>query len=221
MSARIRLFTDEPAVGLRLEGERRATCDRRAHSRDEAADRRRRQRRRFRLRSALFSLLTVALPTSSKVAPLERFVRPRVSTTVTSFDPVPVQRAYDHLIREAALVHNVDAALIRSVIQTESAFDTMAVSRAGAAGLMQLMPAIAERLGVRDRFDPRDNIMGGAKLLRELLDHYHGNLPLVLAGYNAGATAVARFGRVPPFPETRQYVQRVTRLLKEDSSGGD
>jgi len=60
-----------------------------------------------------------------------------------------------------------------------------------------------------------------AKLLRELLDHYHGNLPLVLAGYNAGAKAVARFGRVPPFPETREYVQRVTRLLEEDSSGGD
>jgi soluble lytic murein transglycosylase-like protein len=107
------------------------------------------------------------------------------------------------------------------VIQTESAFDTTAVSRAGAAGLMQLMPDVAEKLGVRDRFDPRENIMGGARLLRELLDQYHGNLPLVLAGYNAGAKAVRRFGTVPPFPETRDYVQRVTRLIKEDNSGGD
>ena len=221
MSARIRLFTDEPALGLRLEDDRRTTCDRRAHTRDETADRRRRQRRRFRLRSALFSLLTVALPSSSKLTPLEHFVQPSVSTTVLSFDPVPLQRAYDRLIHEASVVHNVDAALIRSVIQTESAFDTMAVSRAGAAGLMQLMPAVAEKLGVQDRFDPRDNIMGGAKLLRELLDQYHGNIPLVLAGYNAGAKAVARFGRVPPFPETKHYVQRVTRLIKEDSGGGD
>jgi hypothetical protein len=221
MSARIRLFTDEPAIGLRLADDRRKTCDRRADGRDEATDRRRGQRRRFRLRSALFSLLTVALPTSSKLTPLEPFVRPSVSTTVMSFDPVRLRRAYDHLIYEASLAYNVDAALIRSVIQTESAFDTTAVSRAGAAGLMQLMPDVAEKLGVRDRFDPRENIMGGARLLRELLDQYHGNLPLVLAGYNAGAKAVRRFGTVPPFPETRDYVQRVTRLIKEDNSGGN
>jgi soluble lytic murein transglycosylase-like protein len=219
MSPRIRLFTDEPALGLRGAEERREGHDRRA--RERLATDRRRERRRLRFRSVLFSVLTLALPTSSKLSPFKHVVRPTVSTAVTSFDPVPPERAYDHLIREASAAYDVDAALIRSVIQTESAFDAMAVSRAGAAGLMQLMPAVAEKLGVTDRFDPRDNIMGGARLLRELLDRYHGNLPLVLAGYNAGAAAVARFGAVPPFPETRHYVKRVTRLIKADTSGGD
>jgi len=220
MPVGIRLFPDEPAVGLRVADERRHSGDRRAHERG-AVDRRRKQRRRLRFRSVLFSLLTLVIPTSSKWMPLQHVVRATVSTNVTSFDPVPPERAYNSIIREAALAYDVDAALIRSVIQTESAFDASAVSRTGAAGLMQLMPEVAQKLGVSDRFDPRDNIMGGARLLRELLDHYHGNLPLVLAGYNAGAAAVARFGTIPPFPETRQYVKRVTRLIKEDNSGDD
>jgi soluble lytic murein transglycosylase-like protein len=211
---------DEPAVGLRRADERRHVRDRRARERG-LTDRRRKQRRRLRLRSVLFSLLTLALPTSTKLPPVKHVTRPTVSTTVMSFDPISPEQAYDPFIREASAAYDVDAALIRSVIQTESAFDAMALSRAGAGGLMQLMPDVADKLGVTDRFDPRENIMGGARLLRELLDQYHGNLPLVLAGYNAGAAAVERFGSIPPFPETRDYVQRVTRLIKESATGGD
>jgi len=98
-------------------------------------------------------------------------------------------------------------------MQTESAFDALAVSRAGAVGLMQLMPDLASELGVDDPFDPRKNIMGGAKYLRRLLDLHHGNVRLALASYNAGPANVSEYGGVPPFPETRKYVKTVTRLV--------
>jgi len=114
------------------------------------------------------------------------------------------------------VLYHVDPALIRSVIHAESAFDPSAVSRAGAMGLMQLMPDVAEAFGVEHPFDPRENIMAGARLLRELLDQHHGNIPLVLASYNAGPTAVADWGGVvPPFRETQGYVKRVTGLLAD------
>jgi soluble lytic murein transglycosylase-like protein len=133
-----------------------------------------------------------------------------------------VHEAYEDIIQEAAAQYDLSPALIRSVIQTESAFDASAVSRAGAVGLMQLMPAVAANLGVQNLLDPRENIMGGAQLLRELHDRYRGNLPLMLASYNAGAAAVARFGRrIPPFPETQAYVKRVTGLLKKSRASGD
>lgn len=206
-------------MGLRHADDRRRH-ERRDHRRG-GADRRRHERRRLKLRSALFSVLTLVLPTSAKLTPLAHVVRPSVSTAVTSFDPISPQRAYQPLIREASTRYDVDPALIRSVIQTESAFDTMAVSPAGAAGLMQLMPEVAENLGVVDRFDPRENIMAGTRLLRELIDQHHGNLPLVLASYNAGAKAVARFRAIPPYPETRNYVQRVTQLIATDRGGSD
>jgi soluble lytic murein transglycosylase-like protein len=98
-------------------------------------------------------------------------------------------------------------------MQTESAFDALAVSRAGAIGLMQLMPEVALELGVEDPFDPRQNVMGGTKYLRRLLNLYNGNVPLALASYNAGATNVAQYGGVPPFPETQNYVKQITRLV--------
>jgi soluble lytic murein transglycosylase-like protein len=126
---------------------------------------------------------------------------------------LPADRAYDEFIREASKRYRVDATLIRSVMQTESAFDALAVSRAGALGLMQLMPDVALQMGVEDPFDPRQNIMGGAKYLRSLLDLYHGNVRLALASYNAGATNVTQYGGVPPFPETQKYVKQVTRLI--------
>ena len=98
-------------------------------------------------------------------------------------------------------------------MQTESAFDALAVSRAGALGLMQLMPDVAIELGVTDPFDPRQNVMAGAKYLRRLLDLYRGNVRLALASYNAGATNVTQYGGVPPFPETQKYVKQVTGLV--------
>jgi soluble lytic murein transglycosylase-like protein len=120
---------------------------------------------------------------------------------------------FDDLIQEAATLHGLDPALIRAVIQTESAFDPNAVSEAGAQGLMQLMPALAEELGVRDSFDPRENILAGGKYLSQLLDAHNGNVTLALASYNAGPGAVDRYGGVPPFPETRQYVKTITQIL--------
>jgi soluble lytic murein transglycosylase-like protein len=91
---------------------------------------------------------------------------------------------------------------------------TKAVTRGGAMGLMQLMPDLAIEMGVDDPFDARQNIMGGIKYLRNLLDLYRGNVRLALAGYNAGATNVSEYGDVPPFPETQKFVKRVTNLFK-------
>ena len=129
---------------------------------------------------------------------------------------MPPDEAYDDLIQEAADTYSLDPALIRAVMQTESSFNPTVVSRVGAQGLMQLMPALADELGVRDSFDPRDNIMGGARYLRELLDRFRGNVRLALASYNAGPTAVAKYGRVPPFRETQRYVKQIQNLIARD-----
>jgi soluble lytic murein transglycosylase-like protein len=208
-------LTDRPTVGLRHNGDRRCD-DRRAHTRDRP-DRRRSQRRKARMRNLLFSAMAVALPHQLKPGAFKLIApQPGVSVTVGAFEAVPAREAYEPIIQEAADKYDLSPALIRSVIETESGFDASAVSRAGAAGLMQLMPAVAANLGVENLFDPRANIMGGAQLLRELHDRYHGNLPLMLASYNAGVTAVARYGRrIPPFPETQAYVRRVTKLYNK------
>jgi len=137
---------------------------------------------------------------------------PQVSTTIDRFDALPPQHAYDALIREAADKYRLSANLIKSVMHTESNFNAMAVSPVGAMGLMQLMPSIAKAYGVDDPFDPRQNVMAGAQMLKELMTMHRGNLPLVLASYNAGAGNVARYRGVPPFRETRNYVKRVSSL---------
>ena len=129
---------------------------------------------------------------------------------------MPPDEAYEDLIQEAAGTFDLDPALIRAVMQTESSFNPTVVSRVGARGLMQLMPALAEEMGVRDSFDPRENIMGGARYLRELLDRFRGNVRLALASYNAGPTAVAKYGRVPPFRETQRYVKQIQNLIARD-----
>jgi soluble lytic murein transglycosylase-like protein len=151
------------------------------------------------------------LPFTSAVAAPEA----RVSTTIDSVIAIPPSRVYDSLIREAATLYRVSPTLIRSVMQVESAFDPLAISSAGAMGLMQLMPEIATAFEIEDPFDTRDNIMGGTRLLRELLDSHHNNVPLVLAAYNAGPAAVARYGGIPPFPETRGYVKKIVKLIAD------
>lgn len=111
--------------------------------------------------------------------------------------------------------HQLDPALISAIIKAESDFDPDAVSRAGAIGLMQLMPQTAVRLEVRDPFNPDENIAGGARYLRYLLDRFHGNLPLALAAYNAGATRVEQYNTLPPIHETRRYVKKVLRFYRQ------
>jgi hypothetical protein len=120
---------------------------------------------------------------------------------------------FDRHIADAAATYGVSADLVRAVIQIESEFDQMAVSSKGAQGLMQLMPFTARRFGVADAFDPRQNIFGGVQYLRVLLDLFQGDVALALAGYNAGENAVLRYRGIPPYRETRQYVQKIQGLL--------
>jgi soluble lytic murein transglycosylase-like protein len=122
---------------------------------------------------------------------------------------------YDGIIQEAAEAYDVDPQLIRAVIRTESRFDPQATSPAGAQGLMQLMPFLSKELGVKDPLDPRDNIFGGVKYLRKLLNRHDGNVSLAVASYNAGPTAVKRYKGIPPYKETRGYVKKVTGLLAD------
>jgi soluble lytic murein transglycosylase-like protein len=121
--------------------------------------------------------------------------------------------AFEPLIAEAAARYHLDPALVRAVIRTESAFDPRAISSAGALGLMQLMPDLAEELGVTDPFDPRANVMAGTGYLSRLLADHGGDLALALASYNAGPATVAQYQGIPPFPETQRYVATITALL--------
>jgi soluble lytic murein transglycosylase-like protein len=121
---------------------------------------------------------------------------------------------YADLIQEAAEQYDLDAALIRAVMEIESAFDPLAVSPVGAMGLMQIMPALARDMGVKNPFDPRENVMAGAKYLSRLLEAHRGNVALTLASYNAGPGNVRRYKGIPPFAETRNYVRKITDLLK-------
>jgi soluble lytic murein transglycosylase-like protein len=128
---------------------------------------------------------------------------------------IPPRNAYDDIIAEAAEKYDLDARIIKAVMQAESAFDAMAVSPVGALGLMQLMPDVAEELGVTDPLDPRQNIMGGSQHLKRMLTTHRGNVKLALASYNAGPGNVAKYRGIPPFRETRNYVKKITALLAE------
>jgi len=125
----------------------------------------------------------------------------------------------EKMVREAAERHKVDPALVRAVIETESNWNPMARSRKGALGLMQLIPATAQRFGVNDAYNPRQNVDAGVRYLKTLLERYNGNLDLALAAYNAGEGAVDRAGGVPTYRETRNYVQRVQDAYYRPGSG--
>ena len=120
---------------------------------------------------------------------------------------------FNQHIEAASALHGVSTELVRAVIQVESEFDPLARSSKGAQGLMQLMPDTARRLGVANAFDPRQNIFGGVRYLRQLLDMFQGDVALTAAAYNAGENAVVRYKGVPPYRETRGYVQKVQALL--------
>jgi len=125
-------------------------------------------------------------------------------------------RRYDPIIREMSRKYGVDSDLVRAVIKAESDFDPMVVSRKGARGLMQLMPETAKDMQVRNVFIPRENIEGGVKYLRRLLNMFENDLPLSLAAYNAGENVVKQYqNQIPPYKETREYVKKVLRYLQD------
>jgi soluble lytic murein transglycosylase-like protein len=124
------------------------------------------------------------------------------SGSSTTFEPVILKNAREN---------GIDNSLLKAIIHQESGFNTHAVSSAGAQGLMQLMPTTAETLGVKNSFDPEQNIAGGSRYLKKLLNRYDQSLPKALAAYNAGPGNVDRFGGVPPFKETQHYVQNVLK----------
>lgn len=135
-------------------------------------------------------------------------------------DPSRYSR-YDEWIHEASALYQIPEQLVRAVIRCESDYDPRAVSVSGARGLMQLMPDTAERMQVRDIDDPRENIFGGVRLLRVLANTFNGDLQLTIAAYNAGDGAVMRYGGIPPYEQTRNYVAAVTKFYKRYRSISD
>ena len=130
----------------------------------------------------------------------------------------PADGPFGNLIRAAALKHGVDEKLITHLIEAESNFNPRAVSRKRAQGLMQLIPETAARYSVANIFDPAQNIDAGTHYLKDLIEKYRGNLSLALAAYNAGPDMVARYGGIPPFPETQKYVRQITSKLASSTS---
>jgi soluble lytic murein transglycosylase-like protein len=137
------------------------------------------------------------------------FTQSSLPAAPAATNSLEVPGGFGPLIAQAAKKYGVEPALIAAVMETESRFNPDAVSQAGARGLMQLMPATARGLGVTDANDPTQAILGGAKLLGQLLDKYNGNRELALAAYNAGSGAVDKHGGIPPYAETRKYVPLV------------
>jgi len=140
---------------------------------------------------------------------------PEPDAEAAAEDDEPIGGPYREAIQAAAARHGLEARLLESVIRVESNFAHRARSRKGAMGLMQLMPATARQYALSDPYDPAGNIDAGAQHLRNLLDRF--DLPVALAAYNAGEAAVARYGGVPPYRETRAYVARILRLVKRPS----
>jgi soluble lytic murein transglycosylase-like protein len=183
----------------------------------------RRSRHRRKRHAAVKGLVVSAMVFGATTKPraaahasdIESSPKVEVRVSMDSFAALPPDLAYDDLIEEAAQMHHVDSDLIHAVIQAESSFNPLAVSAAGAQGLMQLMPVVQKELGVRDPFDPRQNIMAGTEYLKRLLDRHDGNIALALASFNAGPGNVAKYRGVPPFKETRDYVKKIKAILSD------
>jgi hypothetical protein len=150
------------------------------------------------------------VPTDERVTAVRRKARYHIGVT-----DLELEQAVSH----AAQQHHLQPALLLAVMKAESSFNPTVISKAGAVGLMQLIPETAIRHGVRNLYDANDNITGGAKHLRYLLDRFHGNIRLALAAYNAGEGKVDRYGQIPPYKETQDYVKKVLiyyRSYKKD-----
>ncbi len=180
---------------------------------------------RSRLLPLMVSLGLLAVPAGGQ---LKMKIRPDGTKFFYNDRPAPASHPAGSggdladLVDHHAARSSLDPRLVHAVIQAESSYNPRALSRKGAQGLMQLMPATARQLRVADPYDPDDNLRGGTVYLRHLLDRFGGRLALALAAYNAGPEAVERAGGVPPFPETREYVRRVYRLYRgEEPTQGE
>src|SRR5699024_8233065 len=141
----------------------------------------------------------------------QKTVDPTVSQQATS--STESNESIQAIVKEAANTYHIPEKLIHAVIRQESNYQNDVVSHAGASGLMQLMPQTAKGLGVTNIFDPKQNIMAGSKYLRQMLNKYNENIPLALAAYNAGPGNVDKYGGIPPFKETQNYVKKVTNTF--------
>jgi len=148
-------------------------------------------------------------PTSARY----RYSGPEASMHASIYYYYPSSRmnSYDDIIREASFHHGMHFELIKAMIHAESNFNPNAISRSGAIGLMQIMPKNLNAFGISDPFDPRDNVMGGTRYLKQLMKKYNSDVSLSLAAYNAGPSAVDKYKDIPPYPETKNYVAKVLK----------
>jgi soluble lytic murein transglycosylase-like protein len=152
----------------------------------------------------------IAEITAAHFAPLQASDAAAFASVVDAAGPARLAPPQvEQLVRSNASAWGVDPALVKAIIANESGFDANATSRTGAQGLMQLEPATAAALGVANAYDPAQNVWGGTRYIKGLLDRFHGDLRLALAAYNAGAGAVEKYGGVPPYAETQAYVESV------------
>lgn len=158
--------------------------------------------------SKKFKVIKSAQVKERRLEPTSRTATSSAATLSSSNEP----SAYLDIINAACDRHGIDPALVHAIVKVESDFNPYALSRKGAMGLMQLMPQTAVDMNVRNTFNPHENIDGGVRYLRYLIDRYEGNLPLALAAYNSGESAVKRWGTIPPFPETQNYVQKILKI---------
>ncbi len=159
---------------------------------------------RYEGKNSIFEPSTLAALRSSSLQP----------TSISYGHSTIANEQYGDIVKQAAEKYGLPENLITAIIKQESNFNNSVVSRSGAEGLMQLMPGTAKFLGVQDSFDPVQNIMGGAKYLKQMLTQFDGNVELALAAYNAGPGNVKKHGGIPPFKETQQYVQKVLNYAK-------
>lgn len=181
----------------------------------------------FKKRSADGTVVFSDAPLNSRgqrVAYSTHFGRAPATSSCRGQTPASLRLRRDSLeaqFTEAAYVSGLELPLLHAVAQVESCFDPKALSVAGAQGVMQLMPGTAKELGVANAFNARSNIIGGATYLKRMLERHQGDIKLALASYNAGPGAVSKHGGIPPYPETIQYVERVTKQLSENQNNGN
>jgi len=188
--------------------------------------RNKREDRQVDIKNALDDLMKISrnarLINKVKDIAIDRVKDLRIPKLATESKPEEVKPdKIETAINKAAVEFKLKPELIRAVIRAESNFDPKAVSPKGAAGLMQLVDTTAADMGVKDRFDPEENVMGGAKYLRKMLDRFDGDLKLALAAYNAGPENVKKHDGIPPFAETIKYVDKVIKFMNEGNTGKD